>query len=64
MMRATRLARRDSIPCTAEAVEESYSVANREPLAQKILRGDFAAGDRVIAKLRRDALVFEKERLH
>ena len=34
------------------------------PLAQKILRGDFAAGDRVIAKLRRDALVFEKERLH
>jgi ATP-dependent Clp protease ATP-binding subunit ClpB len=34
------------------------------PLAQRILRGDFAAGDRVIAKLKRDALVFEKERLH
>ena len=34
------------------------------PLAQKILRGDFIAGDRVVAKLKRDALVFEKERLH
>ena len=34
------------------------------PLAQKILRGDFVAGDHVIAKLKRDALVFEKERLH
>ena len=34
------------------------------PLAQKILRGDFVAGDRVVAKLKRDALVFEKERLH
>jgi ATP-dependent Clp protease ATP-binding subunit ClpB len=34
------------------------------PLAQSILRGDFAAGDRVIARLKRDALVFEKERLH
>jgi len=34
------------------------------PLAQSILRGDFTAGDRVIAKLKRDALVFEKERLH
>ncbi len=34
------------------------------PLAQQILRGDFIAGDRVVAKLKRDALVFEKERLH
>jgi ATP-dependent Clp protease ATP-binding subunit ClpB len=34
------------------------------PLAQRILKGDFIAGDRVIAKLKRDALVFEKERLH
>jgi len=34
------------------------------PLAQKILRGDFVAGDRVVAKLKRDALVFEKERVH
>jgi len=29
-----------------------------------ILRGDFIAGDRVIAKLKKDGLVFEKERLH
>jgi ATP-dependent Clp protease ATP-binding subunit ClpB len=34
------------------------------PLAQRILMGDFVSGDRVIAKLRRDQLVFEKERLH
>jgi len=34
------------------------------PLAQQILRGDFVAGDRVIATLKRDALVFEKARLH
>jgi ATP-dependent Clp protease ATP-binding subunit ClpB len=34
------------------------------PLAQRILRGDFIAGDRVVAKLKRDGLVFEKERLH
>jgi ATP-dependent Clp protease ATP-binding subunit ClpB len=34
------------------------------PLAQRILKGDFVAGDRVIAKLKRGELVFEKERLH
>src|SRR6202045_3136812 len=34
------------------------------PLAQKILSGEFVAGDRVIGKLEKDALVFEKERLH
>jgi ATP-dependent Clp protease ATP-binding subunit ClpB len=34
------------------------------PLAQQILRGDFVAGDRVVAKLKRTGLVFEKERLH
>jgi ATP-dependent Clp protease ATP-binding subunit ClpB len=34
------------------------------PLAQQILRGDFIAGDRVVAKLKRDGLIFEKERLH
>jgi ATP-dependent Clp protease ATP-binding subunit ClpB len=34
------------------------------PLAQRILKGDFIAGDRVIAKLKRGELVFEKERLH
>jgi ATP-dependent Clp protease ATP-binding subunit ClpB len=34
------------------------------PLAQQILRGDFIPGDRVVARLKRDGLVFEKERLH
>jgi ATP-dependent Clp protease ATP-binding subunit ClpB len=34
------------------------------PLAQRILKGDFVAGDRVIATLKRGELVFEKERLH
>jgi ATP-dependent Clp protease ATP-binding subunit ClpB len=34
------------------------------PLAQRILKGDFIAGDRVIGKVKRGALVFEKERLH
>jgi ATP-dependent Clp protease ATP-binding subunit ClpB len=34
------------------------------PLAQRILKGDFVAGDRVIANLKRGELVFEKERLH
>jgi ATP-dependent Clp protease ATP-binding subunit ClpB len=35
------------------------------PLAQKILKGEFVAGDRVIVKAgRREGLVFEKERLH
>jgi ATP-dependent Clp protease ATP-binding subunit ClpB len=34
------------------------------PLAQRILKGDFIAGDRVIGTLKRGALVFEKERLH
>ena len=33
-------------------------------LAQRILKGDFVPGDRVIVKLKRDQLVFEKERLH
>jgi ATP-dependent Clp protease ATP-binding subunit ClpB len=34
------------------------------PLAQRILKGDFVPGDRVIVKLKRDQLLFEKERLH
>jgi len=34
------------------------------PLAQQILRGEFTAGDRVVAKVKRDGMVFEKERLH
>ena len=35
------------------------------PLAQRILKGDFTAGDRVVVKAgKREGLVFEKERLH
>jgi ATP-dependent Clp protease ATP-binding subunit ClpB len=34
------------------------------PLAQRILRGDFLPGDRLIARVQQDKLVFEKERLH
>jgi ATP-dependent Clp protease ATP-binding subunit ClpB len=34
------------------------------PLAQRLLRGDFIAGDRIVAKLKKGELAFEKERLH
>ena len=34
------------------------------PLAQRLLRGDFVAGDRIVAKLKKGELSFEKERLH
>jgi ATP-dependent Clp protease ATP-binding subunit ClpB len=34
------------------------------PLAQRILKGDFVAGDRVTVRVKRGALEFEKERLH
>ncbi len=35
------------------------------PLAQRILKGEFVAGDRVVVKAgKREGLVFEKERLH
>src|SRR6201985_2455090 len=48
----------------ARAFERAIQSQIENPLAQRILKGDFIAGDRVIAKLKRDALVFEKERLH
>jgi ATP-dependent Clp protease ATP-binding subunit ClpB len=34
------------------------------PLAQRILKGDFVAGDRVVVRVKRGVLVFDKERLH
>ena len=34
------------------------------PLAQRLLQGDFVAGDRIVAKLKRGELAFEKERMH
>jgi ATP-dependent Clp protease ATP-binding subunit ClpB len=48
----------------ARPLKRAIQAQIENPLAQKILSGDFAAGDRVIAKLKKDALVFEKERLH
>jgi ATP-dependent Clp protease ATP-binding subunit ClpB len=48
----------------ARPLKRAIQAQIENPLAQKILRGDFVAGDRVVAKLKRDALVFEKERLH
>jgi ATP-dependent Clp protease ATP-binding subunit ClpB len=48
----------------ARPLKRAIQAQIENPLAQQILRGDFIAGDRVVAKLKRDALVFEKERLH
>jgi ATP-dependent Clp protease ATP-binding subunit ClpB len=48
----------------ARPLKRAIQAQIENPLAQQILRGDFVAGDRVIAKLKRGALVFEKERLH
>jgi ATP-dependent Clp protease ATP-binding subunit ClpB len=48
----------------ARPLKRAIQAQIENPLAQQILRGDFVAGDRVVAKLKRDALVFEKERLH
>ena len=48
----------------ARPLKRAIQAQIENPLAQQILRGDFIAGDRVVAKLKRDGLVFEKERLH
>ena len=48
----------------ARPLKRAIQAQIENPLAQQILRGDFVAGDRVVAKLRRSELVFEKERLH
>jgi ATP-dependent Clp protease ATP-binding subunit ClpB len=48
----------------ARPLKRAIQAQIENPLAQKILRGDFVAGDRVVATLKRDALAFEKERLH
>jgi len=45
-------------------VEASHSVADREPVGAADPARGFRAGDRVVAKLTRDTLVFEKARLH
>jgi ATP-dependent Clp protease ATP-binding subunit ClpB len=48
----------------ARPLKRAIQAQIENPLAQQILRGDFIAGDRVVAKVKRDALIFEKERLH
>jgi ATP-dependent Clp protease ATP-binding subunit ClpB len=48
----------------ARPLKRAIQAQIENPLAQKILSGEFVAGDRVVAKLKRDTLVFEKERLH
>jgi len=48
----------------ARPLKRAIQAQIENPLAQQILRGEFTAGDRVVAKVKRDGLVFEKERLH
>jgi ATP-dependent Clp protease ATP-binding subunit ClpB len=48
----------------ARPLKRAIQAQIENPLAQMILRGDFIAGDRVIGRLKKDSLVFEKERLH
>ena len=48
----------------ARPLKRAIQAQIENPLAQQILRGEFTAGDRVVAKVKRDSLVFEKERLH
>jgi len=48
----------------ARPLKRAIQAQIENPLAQQILRGDFAPGDRVLGTLHRTELVFEKERLH
>jgi len=48
----------------ARPLKRAIQAQIENPLAQMILRGDFMAGDRIVAKVKHDALVFEKEKLH
>jgi ATP-dependent Clp protease ATP-binding subunit ClpB len=48
----------------ARPLKRAIQAQIENPLAQQILRGDFLPGDRIVAKLHKAALVFEKERLH
>jgi ATP-dependent Clp protease ATP-binding subunit ClpB len=48
----------------ARPLKRAIQAQIENPLAQQILRGEFTSGDRVVAKVKRDGLVFEKERLH
>src|SRR5450631_2261676 len=48
----------------ARPLKRAIQAQIENPLAQQILRGDFIAGDRVVVKVKREGLAFEKERLH
>jgi ATP-dependent Clp protease ATP-binding subunit ClpB len=48
----------------ARPLKRAIQAQIENPLAQRILRGDFSAGDHVVARWKRDGLIFEKERLH
>ena len=48
----------------ARPLKRAIQAQIENPLAQAILRGDFVAGDRLVAKLKRDDIVFDKERVH
>jgi ATP-dependent Clp protease ATP-binding subunit ClpB len=48
----------------ARPLKRAIQAQIENPLAQMILRGDFVAGDRVVVRVKRGQLVFEKERLH
>ena len=48
----------------ARPLKRAIQAQIENPLAQAILRGDFAAGDLIVGKLRRSELIFERERLH
>ncbi len=48
----------------ARPLKRAIQAQIENPLAQRLLHGDFVPGDRIIAKLKRGELSFEKERLH
>jgi len=48
----------------ARPLKRAIQAQIENPLAQKLLHGDFAPGDHIIARLKRGEVVFEKERLH
>jgi len=48
----------------ARPLKRAIQAQIENPLAQQLLRGDFVPGDRIVGKLKRGNLSFEKERLH
>jgi len=48
----------------ARPLKRAIQAQIENPLAQQLLRGDFVPGDRIVGKMKRGALSFEKERLH